>query len=191
MIGRVPYGALLAIAMVLVLSAGVALGFVLGGGGTGGSGVVETVADDLFDRADGMLTEDEARCAAEGLAESFGRERLVELGGDDPAAGGLRIDELTDGEERSFAEVSYDCVGDDHVQQHLEETWSPVQQTTADQRTCFAEGFVDDIGPERTRAVLVEIYVDSMTDLHDLLEEPERDLVDAIESRCFAPAGGT
>lgn len=190
MSGRLPYGVLLGIAVVLVVAAGVAVGYVLGGGGSGGSGgVVEAVADDLAGRADGMLTAGEARCTAEALADGWGRPRLEELGGGSDE--GLRIDELTDDEGRTFARVSYDCLDDRNVTRHLEEMWIPLQVTTPEERTCFAEGFVDEVGPQRARDVLVEIFVDSMTDLHDHLEEPERDLVDAIEARCYGPGGGT
>jgi hypothetical protein len=189
MIERIPYGVLLGVAMALVGAAGMALGLLLGGGGEG-DGLAEGVADDLYGRADGMLTEDEATCTAQALVADLGRPRVTELVGDQGSDEWLRVQDMTDDEKRTFATVSYDCIADEHIGEHLFESWIPFEQVpTPEARQCFAGGFVDDIGPERTRDVLVEIYVDSTVDLHDLLEEPERDLVDAIEARCFPEEG--
>jgi hypothetical protein len=171
--------------------AGAAVGGATAGYLTGGEDerpLDVAVADDLFARSDGMLTEAEADCAAPRIVEGIGADRLDELGFVGSPDAGLPIADLTDAEERTFAAESYACVAPENLPQHLAEMSFPAGVTTYDERLCLAEGIADRIGPERTRDALTRLFTKEAVSLDEVVPEADRDAIGTIADDCF---GGT
>lgn len=175
------------------LAAGLALGAAALGGATAGylTGGEDdrpldvALADGLFARSDGMLTEAEAGCAAPRIVEGIGADRLEELGFLVSPDAGLPVAQLTDAEERVFASESYACIAEENLPQHLVEMSFPSGVTTAEQRLCLAEGITRRIGAERTRDALTRLFTKEATSLDEVIPEGDREAIGIIAENCF------
>jgi hypothetical protein len=172
-------GAVVAVAALVGLAAGLA---------TGAAGAApdyaSALADDLEARSRGLLTAGEAACVADGMVAELGEDRLraLELIGEPDQPWPLA--ELSDGERRTFATVSYDCIEQQHLATHLADSWFPAMGRTADDRTCLSQGYVNALPAVRMREILVALYTREAYEVHDLLDEDELAAVADIPARC-------
>jgi len=178
-IGRARVGAVVAVAALVGLAAGAATGAADDGPDYAGA-----LAADLEARSRGMLTGGEADCVAEGIVAELGEDRLqgLELIGEPDQPWPLA--ELSDGEERTFATVSYGCVEQQHLVAHLADIWFPVRGRTVDDRTCLSQGYVNALPGVRMREILVALYTREAFEVDDLLSEDELADVADVPAGC-------
>ncbi len=162
---------------------GVAAGAATGAAGEGPD-YAAALATDLEARSRGLLTADEAVCVADGMVTHFGEGRLqgLELIGEPDQPWPLT--DLSDADERAFATLSYDCVEQQHLVDHLVDSWFPVRGRTIDDRRCLSQRYVNALPGARMREILVALYTDEAFEVDDLLTDDELADVSGIALEC-------
>ncbi len=162
---------------------GVAVGAATGAA-SDGPDYAAALATDLEARSRGLLTADEAVCVADGMVAQFGEDRLqgLELIGEPDQPWPLA--DLSDADERTFATLSYDCVEQQHLVDHLVDSWFPVRGRTIDDRRCLSQGYVNALPGTRMREILVALYTDEAYEVDDLLTDEELADVSGIALEC-------
>ena len=176
---RLTAAAVVAVAGIVGVAAGAATG-----AAADGPDYAAALASDLEARSRGLLTADEAVCVADGMVAQFGEDRLqgLELIGEPDQP--WPLDELSDADERTFATVSYDCVEQQHLVDHLIDSWFPVRGRTVDDRRCLSQGYVNALPGTRMREILVALYTDEAFEVDDLLTDDELTDVSGIALEC-------
>jgi hypothetical protein len=157
----------LAVAAVVVAGAGFVTGRAVGGSEAGDEvaerprpsrdEVLDTLEEGIYENMGGSFTLDEASCIADGIVDSIGTDRMIDLGihSDNPY-GGFTMADLTDAEQREYLMAHQDCLSD----ARLPEFWSGwlARGLEADQAACIGEGIVTELGAAASR----ELWVDAM-----------------------------